>query len=238
MYLIRKWIVLMCVMLTPYLLNAQDDSSTLKIIGQIKDVMWKGELFGKIDLDTIFDRKHLYGLGPVEYLRGELLIMDGKAYKSTVVDSTSMKVEETYDVKAPFFGYDHVPFWIERRLPFVVQTMGHLEQYLDTTTMFLTGPFFFKLSGTVSQATIHVVNLPEGATVRSPDEAHIGQVNYELNTMPVEILGFFSREHQAVFTHHDTFLHMHLITKDRSMMGHLDEVIFLPGTMSLFLPLR
>jgi acetolactate decarboxylase len=238
MYVIRILIVFMSVMMTPCLLNAQGVASNVKIIGQMKDVMWKGELSGKINLDTISDKKHLYGLGPVEYLRGELLIMDGKAYRSTVVDSTSMKVEETFDVKAPFFGYDHIPFWIERRLPFMVQTMGHLEQYLDTTARFLTGPYFFKLSGTVSQATIHVVNLPEGATVRSPDEAHTGQVNYKLSNIPVEIVGFFSREHQAIFTHHDTFLHMHLITRDRSMMGHLDEVIFLPGTMSLFLPIK
>lgn len=75
-----------------------------------------------------------------------------------------------------------------------------------------------------------------GTPVSSPAEAHQGQVNYQLNDEMSEILGFFSTSHKAVFTHHDTFLHMHLITKDRKKMGHLDEVLFSPGSVRLFLP--
>lgn len=51
-----------------------------------------------------------------------------------------------------------------------------------------------------------------------------------------EIIGFFSTEHKAILTHHDTYLHMHLITKDRQKMGHLDEVLFKKGMMKLYLP--
>jgi acetolactate decarboxylase len=49
-------------------------------------------------------------------------------------------------------------------------------------------------------------------------------------------IGFFSTEHKAIFTHHDTFLHMHLITTDRQKMGHLDEVFLKKGTIKLYLP--
>ena len=68
------------------------------------------------------------------------------------------------------------------------------------------------------------------------DEAHNGQKNYDLQNEQADIIGFFSTKHQAIFTHHDTFLHMHLITVDRKKMGHLDEVLFKKGTISLFLP--
>jgi acetolactate decarboxylase len=37
----------------------------------------------------------LYGLGTVEYLEGEILIIDGKSYKSMVNSDSTMKVEET-----------------------------------------------------------------------------------------------------------------------------------------------
>ncbi len=94
----------------------------------------------------------------------------------------------------------------------------------------------FKLAGIVEQASIHIVNLPKGSEVRSPDEAHKGQKNYELKNEQSEIIGFFSTEHQAIFTHHDTFLHLHLITTDRTKMGHLDKVLFKKGTMKLYLP--
>lgn len=198
--------------------------------------MWKGQLYGNIHLDTLSDKTHLHGLGPLEYLAGEVLILDGKSYRSTVISDSTMKVEETFDIKAPFFGYANIAKWTEQTLPDSIQTIQQLEQYLDEVTVASTRPFMFKLSGAVDKATIHVVNLPEGSKVSSPAEAHEGQVNYQVNNEHADIVGFFSTEHKAIFTHHDTFLHMHLITADRQKMGHLDEALFQKGTMKLYLP--
>lgn len=216
--------------------KAQQATNTVKIVGAMKDVMWKGQLYGNINLDTISNKTHLYGLGPVEYLAGEILIIDGKSYKSTVVSDTTMKVEETYDIKAPFFGYTNISKWTEQALPDSIQTIQQLEQYLDKITKSSVRPFLFKLSGTIEQATIHIVNLPKGSKVSSPDDAHKGLVNYQLKNEKSEIIGFFSTEHKTIFTHHDTYLHMHLITADRKKMGHLVEVLFKKGTMKLYLP--
>lgn len=202
----------------------------------MKNVMWKGQLYGNIDLDTIANKTSLYGLGPIENLTGEILIIDGKSYKSTVVSDTTMIVEETYSMKAPFFAYASITNWTEQTLPDSIQTIKQLEQNLDQLTVSYPRPFLFKLSGTVEQASIHIVNLPKDSIVSSPDEAHVGQKNYELDNEPAEIIGFFSTRHKAIFTHHDTFLHMHLITSDRKKMGHLDEMRFKRGTMKLYLP--
>lgn len=215
---------------------AQQTSGDVKIVGEMKNVMWKGQLSGSLNLDTLTNKTHLYGLGPVEYLRGEILIVDGKSYKSTVVSGKTMKVEEIYDLKAPFFAYAVISKWTEHELPDSVQSIPQLETYLVQTTKNAPRPFMFKLTGTVEQATIHVVNLPEGSKVSSPDEAHEGQKNYDLKNEQSEIIGFFSTEHKAIFTHHDTFLHMHLITKDRLKMGHLDKVVFKKGMVKLYLP--
>jgi acetolactate decarboxylase len=198
--------------------------------------MWKGQLAGNILLDTIANRAGLYGLGPVEYLSGEILIIDGRSYRSFVTSDTTMKVEETYAIQAPFFGYVNIAEWSEHPLPDSVLTIPQLENYLDQTTQNAPRPFMFKISGTVEQATVHIVNLPKGSKVSSPDEAHRGQKNYALMNEPSDIVGFFSTEHKAVFTHHDTYLHMHLITTDRQKMGHLDNVLFKKGTMKLYLP--
>lgn len=216
--------------------NAQEAINPVRIIGEMKNVMWKGELQGNINLDTINEKKHLYGLGPVEYLAGEILILDGKSYKSTVVSDTEMKVEETFAIKAPFLGYTNISGWTEQTVPENIQTIKDLEVYLDIETSNSTRPFMFRLTGTVEKAVIHIVNLPKGTQVSSPKDAHQGQVNYELKDEQIEILGFFSTQHKAIFTHHDTYLHMHLITADRKKMGHLDEVLFKKGSMKLYLP--
>lgn len=216
--------------------KAQQTTNEVKIVGQMKNVMWKGQLYGNINLDTIANKTNLYGLGPVEYLAGEILIIDGKSYESAAVSDSTMKVEETYDIKAPFFGYANISKWTEQTLPDSIQTIQQLETYLDKVSKNSSRPFMFKLTGTVEQATIHIVNLPKGSKVSSPDEAHKGQKNYELQNEQADIIGFFSTEHKAIFTHHDTFLHMHLMTTDKQKMGHLDKVLFKKGTMKLYLP--
>lgn len=208
---------------------------SVKIVGAMRNVMWKGQLHGTISLDTIANRKGLYGLGPVEGLRGELLIIDGKAYKSEAVSHEAMKIEETYNAKAPFFVYGNIYNWKKIPLPKDIITLENLEAFIKKNAG-AGEPFAFKLKGRADVAFIHVVNLPEGAKVASPDEAHNGQVNYTVQGRNFEAVGFFSTKHQSVFTHHDTFMHLHLITEDRDMMGHLDAIEFTPGTITLYLP--
>lgn len=230
--------LLFLLLFTSYVSIAQQNTSKVHIAGAMKNVMWKGQLQGSINLDTIKNRQNLYGLGPVEGLRGELLIIDGTAYKSTVVSTTEMKVEETYDAKAPFFVYGYAGKFKEIALPASVKTLAELETYLERKMKKVKEPFIFIIKGGVAHAQIHIVNLPEGSTVSSPDEAHRGQINYIIENKEAEIVGFFSRNHQSVFTHHDTFMHLHLITTDGTMMGHLDTVQFKPGEVKLYLPLN
>src|SRR5690625_3801208 len=211
-------------------------SHPVKIVGAIKNVMKKGDLHGTISLDTISEKKNLYGFGPVEYLTGEILIIDGKSYKSTVTSETTMKVEETYDIKAPFFAYTTISEWTEYELPENIRTIQQLELYLDQLTKNSPRPFLFKISGIVEEASIHIVNLPKNSTVSSPEEAHRGMIHYEIQNEKSEIIGFFSTEHKTIFTHHDTFLHMHLITADRRKMGHLDELLLKKGNAKLYFP--
>lgn len=206
------------------------------IVGQMRDVMWKGQLEGKIDLDTIGNKTHLFGFGPVEYLAGEILVIDGRSYKSNVVSENDMNVVETFQIKAPFFAYANIEKWHEEILPDSIRNIEQLERYLVQLLSLKERPFLFRLSGTVEHARIHIVNLPKAAKVSSPQDAHQGQANYDLKNEDIEIIGFFSTSHKSIFTHHDSFLHMHLITKDRKKMGHLDEAIFKKESIRIYLP--
>ncbi len=214
--------------------NEKETYSDIKVVGAMKNVMWKGELDGIINLDTISNKNALYGIGPVSYLTGELLINNAKSYVSKVTSDSTMTVERTFDISAPFFVYGNVKEWKEIELPTDVKTIQDLEKFIDDKTTDFKRPFAFKVIGQVSEVIIHIQNLPEGTKVSSPDEAHQGQTNYNIENEDAEIIGFFSTEHKGIFTHHDSFLHMHLITKDESKMGHLDELEI--GEMKLYLP--
>ncbi|WP_397447441.1 acetolactate decarboxylase [Polaribacter sp. R77954] len=210
------------------------EKQNVNIVGAMKNVMWKGKLSGSINLDTIADKKGLYGLGPVSYLTGELLINNGKSYVSKVISDTTMIVEKSFDISAPFFVYSNINNWNEIKLPTDVKTIKDVEKFTKNQATNFKKPFAFKLIGQVAKAVIHIQNLPQGSKVSSPVEAHQGQINYTITNENCEIIGFFSTEHQGIFTHHDSFVHMHLITKDETKMGHLDELEI--GEMKLYLP--
>jgi acetolactate decarboxylase len=212
------------------------NQSIVHVVGAMKNVMWKGELAGTINIDTVKNINGLYGLGPVEYLAGELLIIDGKSYVSKVVSDSTMDVVENKQVKAPFLVYANQADWNIEELPSDIETIKELEEFIDKKTLDFKRPFVFKLKGHADSALIHIQNLPKGTKVSSPEEAHQGQTNYLLKNSDVEIVGFFSTEHKGVFTHHDSNVHMHLITADRKKMGHLDKVFFGNEGIKLYLP--
>ncbi|HKI78828.1 MAG TPA: acetolactate decarboxylase [Ignavibacteriaceae bacterium] len=212
-------------------------SSKVYVAGAMKNVMMKGELFGTVDLDTISNKDHLYGLGPVEYLTGEILIADGKSYVASVKSDSTMNVTETFKTKAPFLVYANVSNWREQRLPDSVQSQKQLESYLDALTKNAERPFAFKLTGKIESANYHLVNLSPGSKVTSKEDAHVGEVKFQITNEAVQLIGFFSTEHKGIFTHHDSFIHVHLLTEDKTKMGHLDEVRFGKGNFNLYLPL-
>jgi acetolactate decarboxylase len=207
----------------------------VKISGAMANVMMGGELFGTINLDTIDNKEHLYGIGPVEYLKGEIMIWDGQSYYSSIDGPHSMKVNSSFKLKAPFFVYTNVKSWKKVAIPKDVLTNADLEAYLTELNKGSDKPFVFKLETTVATSDIHVVNLPDGSKVASPADAHKGQEDFTVKDQWVHILGFFSLHHQGIFTHHTSYIHMHLMTDDHKFLGHVDTLKLGVGLTDLYL---
>lgn len=211
-------------------INAQE----VFVTGAMKNVMWKGELGPVLNLDTVA-HGNFYGLGPLEYLRGEVMVLQGVPYKSIVDDAGRIQVSTSHS-NVPFFVYATVDNWEEFEIPEDVRSMKALETYL----LKLKGdrkPFPFLLKGKIDSADLHIVNLPAGKIVSSPEDAHTGRFNFIVRNSQVEVLGFFSTRHQGIFTHHDTYIHMHLITAGKEIMGHVDALNWNSSHLRLLLPL-
>jgi len=221
---------------TPILLVAL---STVPVLAQVqvtsamRNAMWKGEIGTAIRLDTVTTRPHMYGLGPLSGLQGEIMLWDSRVYVSRVAGEGPMSVRSEPTAGAPFFVMQRVDEWTRVEMNREVNGLETLSAHIDSLAGKNDEPFAFRLTGKVKSATVHVVNLPDGAIVRSPDDAHKGIRKYKVEDTEVQVLGFFSRHHQAVFTHHDTFVHLHLMTTDGIVMGHLEEMNFDPMEMVL-----
>ncbi|MEO1254415.1 MAG: acetolactate decarboxylase [Bacteroidota bacterium] len=206
----KALIVLFCI---SFIACGKQKSNSVYHVGSLKATKKLGELYGKIALDSL-DKSNLYGLGPLEGLKGEITIIDGVSYVSFLNSLGQLKVIENYNVKAPFFVYGKVDEWKPTTMPSHVTDLGSLELYL-TSIISTESPFFFRMVGTVAYAKVHIQN---------QQGERNNKVDFELTDEEVTIIGVYSQSHQRVFTHHDSFIHTHLISKSKKMMGHLDEL--------------
>ena len=205
--------------------NRPQQSSSIEVVGQMRDVMWKGDLKGKIATDSL-NNKETYGLGPIEFLKGEIVVFEGQTYVSKVIDSVSHQVTKIPSVRAPFFVYSTNSDLKVVELTLDNYSLKEIEEQIDSVYKNYDQPLLIRIDGVFNKMKLHSVNLPEGKQVSSPDEAHQGLTQYELNGISGSLIGFFSRHHKAVFTHHDSFFHAHFISDDRQVLGHIDELDF------------
>ena len=212
--------------------TSSTSKSSVKVVGEMKDVMWKGDLKGKIATDSL-NSKETYGLGPIEFLKGEIVVFDGQTFVSKVIDSISHQVTKIPSVRAPFFVYSTnsdlkvVEFNRENF------TLEEFEEYINSVYKDYDQPLLIRIDGLFDNIKVHSVNLPEGKKVSSPDEAHQGLTQYDFKNISGSLIGFFSRNHKAVFTHHDSFFHAHFISDDRKVLGHIDETDFNSSKVTL-----
>ncbi len=207
-----------------------------RIVGAMRNVMRKGELFARIDFDTLERFDHLNALGPLENLQGEFMILDGEPFVSTVSDGLVV-IESRRDIRAPFTAYTYVNDWSAHRLPEHVKSLGDIDRFLVENTAESDRPFFFRIEVEIDTAVYHVMNLPLGTEVTSPEIAHrLGRVFFGFGSSEATLLGFFSTEHQGIFTHHEVLTHLHILSLDRKHLGHLDTLALSGGKNILYLP--
>lgn len=199
--------------------------------GAMRNTMFNGQLAGLIQLDSIAE-PGVFGLGPVEYLHGELLLWDGHPYRAIAKGDSAVHVAEHPETKAPFFVHQLVREWQDVPLPDSVVDLGTLNDFL-TARFGGSPPFAFKLHGKCERVDLHIVDVSPGTVVRGPDDAHRENKHFQFTVRSVDLLGFYSTRHQAVFTHHDTHIHVHAITAERDAMGHVEELAFDPRQLSL-----
>ena len=179
------------------------------------------------------NNKETYGLGPIEFLKGEIVVFEGQSYVSKVVDSISHKVSKVPSVSAPFFVYSSNSDLKIVKFNRKNYTLKELEEYVNLVYKDYDQPLLIRIDGIFENIKVHSVNLPEGKKVSSPDEAHQGLTQYDFKNISGSLIGFFSRHHKAVFTHHDSFFHAHFISEDREVLGHIDETDFNSSKVTL-----
>ncbi|KAA3640098.1 MAG: decarboxylase [Bacteroidetes bacterium] len=216
----------------------QGEPFTVGYNGALKQIMHQGDISAKANLQDFNYTKNLYALGAVENLKGEIQIFDGKPFISVGLEEMVL-IKNTFDLNATLFVYTTVKKWHSFEVPDNISSYEDFEQYVEETAktygIDTDKPFPFLLEGNANSIDWHVINWKDGDTEHSHHKHITSGPHGTLTETIVEILGFYSKSHHAIFTHHTTNMHMHFKTADETLAGHLDGLTLGKG-MTLKLP--
>ena len=206
--------------------------------GALKNMMHKGDLSAKADLADFQGEEHFYALGAIENLKGEVLLFDSKVF-NTLVKEETLVFDNTFTKKAALLVYASVNEWQDFKIPADIMSYEDLEKYIEKTAkenqINIDEPFPFLVEGTSKSFDWHVINWKDGDTEHSHEKHVNSGLHGTINDKKIEMLGFYSNSHHAIFTHHSTNMHIHFKTMDNKMAGHIDGLTLGKG-MILKLP--
>ena len=199
----------------------------LWFIGAQRETIMNGKLAAALDLKTLADRPHLYGLGPIEELRGEVTIADSRPALARVAPDGTVEVTRSFDAGVPFFVWAEVPRWIERPIPSEVRSFEDLERFVPQAAkaagLDAEKPLPFLVSAREDLIEYHILNRIGDAPHNMEEHKKI-QIKFELATVEATIVGFHSTKHRGVFTLGDSNIHIHFQTPDNTKSGHIQKL--------------
>jgi acetolactate decarboxylase len=169
--------------------------------GELRTVHRDGDARPRVDLQQLELEQGGFALGALAGLRGEITVIDGKAYISRIGEDGE-SIEHTFEHEAPFLVYGRVASWQAAPLPEDVRDIPALERWLPgaaaTAGLRENEPFPFKVETSTSKVQYHIVSNPDPA---------------------------------GVFTHHASTTHVHVVSGDGLKSGHIDEALLGPGSV-------
>jgi hypothetical protein len=214
-------------------------AGTVSYIGEQQEIFKTGRASASVSLGQLAGLPHLYAIGPVEGLDGEITIFNSEPHVSKVRGSgDAYIVDRTFDHGAIFLVWAQVREWNVITVPQTVSSYRELETVvremarqngIDTDV-----PFPFLIGGTPHELVWHInVDRTEGQAI-TRDLFWKSKQQYTLRGERVDILGVYSEKHSGVFMPQGSTIHIHFISQSSPATGHIDAIV--PGSFTLRLP--
>jgi hypothetical protein len=210
----------------------------VRVWGALRAIMHEGKTGPTVSLAEVTG-PHVYGVGALSGLRGEVLLIDGRAFTS-IADGAGLVVRHSMTETATLLVAATVPAW--KSVPISAplggaELDGRLEALAREHGLDIDKPFPLLIEGSLVDAEWHVLDGGMKAGESSHAEHMRNAVTGKLVATPATVVGFFSKHDEGIFTHVGQRTHFHVMTADQTIMGHVDRLAVRAGG-TLKLPAR
>ena len=227
----RLWVILF-VFFIGLLINSCETTKNppVQVYGSLYEIKHEGDLSSKINLNKFVNNPNIFGLGALKDLKGEILILNGNPFISYVTRNEEIGFSNDINHEATLYVSIVVNKWNDLKLPSSIKTSQQLEEYFEIISndndINIEEPFPFIIKGVSSKVNWHIINWDSKDSVHSHQKHIESGLSGVLENRAMTILGFYSKHHKTIFTHHSTFIHMHFLTDDKKIAGHIDDIYF------------
>jgi acetolactate decarboxylase len=211
----------------------------VKHAGNRNNIIQKGDLSAHINLETLSDIVYLYAIGPIEGLKGEITVYNGKSSIATI-EREQPKIYSSLNYNAIFLAYASASQWKHIPIEKSISGLSNVEAFIQTMAkkhnVDTQKPFPFRIEGIVDSLNYHIIFKSDNAPHNKTEHQRAKQ-KFSVYKSRVLIIGFWTDiESQGVYTHPDMRTHLHFMLEDDTESGHVDNIQMREGAF-LYLPL-
>jgi acetolactate decarboxylase len=220
----------------PLLLGAQE----VQHAGAMRPVMLGQSLDNHLHWDTL-SAAGLWGIAPLERLQGEVTVADGVVYAARVDAEGRLAMQQERQAASPFGVYAHAEQFASTPVQAAVEGLKALEELAAELAAQLgwegEKPFLFRIQGEFAKVKIHVLDKPADEPNHNHELHHKAKRYFTYERITGELIGFYSTQHEGVYTHKGDYTHVHFLDAERQAMGHLDDIV-IAGEVVFLLPVQ
>jgi alpha-acetolactate decarboxylase len=224
----------------PFFISSCNSSKSYNAttVGELEDLIKKGDMSTHIKLKDLERKPNLYAIGSVTKLKGFIVIDNSKPYTSFVNDG-SVEMDSSWNTEATLLVYSLVDKWKELPVPAEINDWKKLEDYVMAAAkendINPDVAFPFLLKGVAENISWRVSDWDPDDKVVTNKKVKNSGLKGVADQVSTTIVGFYCTKQYRVLAEHDTKMHLHFVSDDRKVSGHVDDIT-LDGKMKLYLP--
>lgn len=209
-------------------------------LGGMHETIAQGHDEGRVTLAELRGREHLYGVGALEGLAGELTLIDSRCV-ATGVDAAGAARPAGQDGQATLFVGQSVAAWDALTLAEAVSAArfdATVQARAEAQGRDTSRPFVFQVEGDFDDVRLHVINgaCPIRARMHA-EELPAEQRPFEWSGARLSgtLIGVYAENAVGQLTHPDTSVHGHLVYSDpltgERLTAHVERLAVAPGAI-------